>query len=195
MERGDTRNTILSIGLDLIALQGYHATGIDQILKKAGIPKGSFYHYFQSKEDFGFALIDQFAVYYKNLMERFLLNQEVPALQRIRDYMLDGRRWFIENNHERGCLIGNLGQELADQNPRFRARLDEVFSTWRELFAACLLEAQKKGQLSKKPNHKILADFVLSGWEGAILRAKVAKSPQPITDFIEVLFATALKSD
>lgn len=177
----------------MISLQGFHATGIDQVLKKAGVPKGSFYHYFQSKEDFGMAIIDQFALTYQETLESFLLNPDVPPLQRIRNYMVDGQKWFIKNNHERGCLIGNLSQELADSHPRFRVRLEEVFASWREILAQCLREAQERGDLPKKPGYEVVAEFVLSGWEGSLLRAKVAKSHQPIEDFIEVLFATTLK--
>lgn len=193
MEKVDTRDTIISVGIDMISLQGYNATGIDSVLRKAGVPKGSFYHYFKSKEDFGLAIIDQFAEQYEERMRRFLNDAKVPPLDRIRNYMLDGKRWFAANDNSRGCMIGNLSQELADQNDHFRERLAKVLGRWKELFAGCIREAQEAGKLGRTLDAKVLAEFVLSGWEGALLRAKVTKSSRPIGEFVDVLFATVLK--
>ncbi len=194
MERGEARNTILTVGIDLISLQGYHATGIDQVLKRAGVPKGSFYHYFQSKEEFGLAIIQEFAEQYSRRLEGFLKDSSVPPLKRIRNYMEDAQQWFVDNSHARGCLIGNLGQELADQNDRFRARLGEVFTRWTHLYAECVEEAQQRGELAADLHAPTLGEFILTGWEGALLRAKVAKSHLPLAHFIDVLFQTTLKS-
>ena len=193
MEKKDTKAEILSIGTEMISLQGYNATGIDAVLKRAGVPKGSFYHYFGSKEEFGLEVIERFAKRYDMRLDTFLNDEEVAPLDRIRNYFEYGLARFTQNRCTRGCLAGNLGQELADQNERFRARLDEVFGSWKGRFASCLKEAQGEGILAKDLDPAVLACFILSGWEGAVLRAKVMKSPGPIRDFIETLFATVLK--
>ena len=192
MIKRDTRSDIVRIGTDLISRQGFNATGVDAVLKKAGIPKGSFYHYFKSKEDFGLAVINHFAERYDQRLITFLADEEVTPLNRIRNYLESGLMRLEQNLCSKGCLIGNLGQELADSNERFRSRLDEIFNSWKRSFSACLREAQIRGELSGEVDPDALACFILSGWEGAILRAKVMKSPQPIRDFIQVLFATAL---
>ena len=193
MAKRDTRSEIVKIGTDLISRNGYNATGIDAVLRDAGIPKGSFYHYFKSKEEFGLAVIDHFAERYAQRLETFLSDEEVTPLNRIRNYLESGLVRLEQNLCTRGCLVGNLGQELADSNERFRSRLDQIFTSWKERFAACLVEAQAAGELSGEVDAQVLACFILSGWEGAILRAKVMKSPQPIRDFIQILFATALR--
>jgi TetR/AcrR family transcriptional repressor of nem operon len=192
MEKKDTRSAIIRIGTDLIARQGFNATGIDAILKEAGVPKGSFYHFFKSKEEFGLAVIDHFAERFEQRLETFLRDEEVTPLNRIRNYLESGLARVEQNRCSKGCLIGNLGQEMADLNERFRACLEEVFGMWRERFADCLHEAQQSGDLSSGINPAVVAGYILSGWEGAILRTKVMKSPQPMRDFIEVLFATTL---
>ncbi len=192
MQKRDTRSEIVRIGTDLISRQGFNATGIDSVLKEAGIPKGSFYHYFKSKEEFGLAVIDHFAERYDQWLNTFLGDEETTPLNRIRNYMESGLMRLEQNLCAKGCLIGNLGQELADSNERFRSRLDEIFNSWKDRFAICLREAQVRGELLDELDPAVLACFLLSGWEGAILRAKVMKSPQPIRDFIHVLFATAL---
>lgn len=193
MDKKNTRSDIIRIGTELISRQGYNATGIEMVLKEAGVPKGSFYHYFKSKEEFGLAVMDVFADYYSQRMTALLQDAALSPLTRIRTLLQGSLERFSRNQCSKGCLIGNLGQEMADQNERFRARLDEIFDDWRKLFAGCLAEAQTAKELDSRLDAEALASFILSGWEGAILRAKVMKSPQPLQDFIEVLFNVTLR--
>ncbi|AJY70513.1 TetR family transcriptional regulator [Geobacter sulfurreducens] len=193
MDKNETRATIIRIGTDLISRQGFNATGIDAVLKEAGVPKGSFYYYFRSKEEFGLAVIDHFAERYDQRLDTFLNDEEVTPLNRIRNYLESALARLEQNQCSKGCLIGNLGQELADQHERFRGRLDEIFRSWKERFAACLREAQRAGELARELDAGVAAGFILSGLEGAILRTKVMKSPQPLRDFIEILFASVLR--
>ncbi len=193
MDKKNTRSDIIRIGTELISRQGYNATGIEMVLKEAGVPKGSFYHYFKSKEEFGLAVMDVFADYYSQRMTALLQDAALSPLTRIRTLLQGSLERFSRNQCSKGCLIGNLGQEMADQNERFRARLDEIFDDWRKLFAGCLAEAQTAKELDSRLDAEALASFILSGWEGAILRAKVMKSPQPLQDFIEILFAVTLR--
>lgn len=138
-------------------------------------------------------MIDHFAERFEQRLDTFLNDEEVTPLNRIRNFLESGLARVTQNQCSKGCLIGNLGQELADLNERFRARLDEIFTMWRERFAACLKQAEKAGELPGGIDAVVMAGFILSGWEGAILRAKVTKSPQPMHDFVEVLFSTVLK--
>ena len=193
MDKKNTRSDIIRIGTELISRQGYNATGIEMVLKEAGVPKGSFYHYFKSKEEFGLAVMDVFADYYSQRMTALLQDAALSPLTRIRTLLQGSLERFSRNQCSKGCLIGNLGQEMADQNERFRARLDEIFDDWRKLLAGCLAEAQTAKELDSRLDAEALASFILSGWEGAILRAKVMKSPQPLQDFIEILFAVTLR--
>jgi TetR/AcrR family transcriptional repressor of nem operon len=193
MEKRDTRSDIIRIGTEQIARQGFNATGIDAVLREAGVPKGSFYHFFRSKEEFGLAVIDRFAERFGERLDACLGDGEATPLNRIRAYLESGVERLEQTRCSKGCLIGNLGQELADSNERFRERLDAIFRSWKERFAACLREAQEAEELDPALDPDQLAGVLLSGWEGAILRAKVMKSPQPLRDFIEVLFATTLR--
>ena len=193
MKSKDKKSEIIEIGTELVAVKGYNATGIDAVLKLAGVPKGSFYNYFRSKEDFGLAIIDQFAVQYEAKLRSFFDDASVAPLERLRNYFEHSLAHLRENHFTKGCLIGNLGQELADQNERFRERLEVIFQEWKMRFAACLAEAQKQKALASETAPEVLADFVLAGWEGAILRSKVMKSPETIRNFIDTLYATVLR--
>ena len=194
MEKRDTRSEIIKVGMELIATQGYSATGIGAVLRVAKVPKGSFYHYFPSKEEFGLAVIDRFAQGYERFLCGFLLDRGLSPLKRLRNYLDEvaeavGRE---ESGCVRGCLIGSLGQELAAQNETFRLRLEEIFSSWLERFAIALEQARAVGELDAEVDVQSTAGFVLSGLQGALLRAKVQRSALPIREFTDTLFSRIL---
>lgn len=192
MKKRDTKAEIVAIGTEMISLQGYNATGIDAVLKRAGIPKGSFYHYFGSKEEFALAVIYEFAELNSVFVDTYLKDDRLKPLSRIRKYLDAGLARLDQNQCAKGCLIGNLSQELANRNERIRSRLDEIFRSWEEKIASCLKEAQLAGEIAQDIDPCVLAGIILSSLEGAILRAKVKRSPQPMRDFIETLFAIVL---
>ncbi|WP_246545786.1 TetR/AcrR family transcriptional regulator [Pelotalea chapellei] len=192
MTKRDTRTDLITAGMQLFASQGYNATGIDAVLKRTGVPKGSFYHFFSSKEEFGLAVIEAFAGRFLARLDIFLSDETSTPLNRLRIFMERGVAQLAEHQCTVGCLIGDLGQELAASNERLRGRLDEILFSWRERFAVCIREAQQAGELPQSYDPHVIAGFILSGWEGAVLSAKVMKSTQPVQDFLDTIFATVL---
>lgn len=192
MLSGDTRETIIRTGSEIIARHGFGTTGINAVLGAAGVPKGSFYHYFKSKNDFGLAVIDAFAKHYEERLAATLGDHSRSPLQRLRAYFESGVRDMESSQCACGCLIGNLGQELAATNEIFRARLDEVFAGWEKRFAECISAAREAGEIDAGIDPDEVAGFILAGWEGAILRAKVIKSVAPMARFERVLFGQML---
>lgn len=191
-KHASTRDTLIQVGAELIAEQGYHATGINAVLKAAAVPKGSFYHYFASKEDFGLAVIETFAEAYEGRLSLLLEDDGRAPLDRLRHFFADGRAEMADCDHSRGCLIGNLGQELSARNGLFRERLDGILQRWERRLADCLAQAQATGELAADIDCEALARFILSGWQGALLRAKTLKSVTPMQQFEELLFARVL---
>lgn len=192
MKQTATRDKLLDTGAELIGSHGYNATGINAVLKASGVPKGSFYHYFASKEDFGLAVIDRVALSYDEKLVQLLEDPEVAPLERLRRYFAVGREDMLLCDHAHGCLIGNLGQELAGQSDIFRDRLDRVFQQWEQHFIRCLKDAQRQGHVDPALDIEALASFILAGWEGAILRAKTLKSVEPMKRFEAILFSRLL---
>ncbi|WP_405417968.1 TetR family transcriptional regulator C-terminal domain-containing protein [Marinobacter flavimaris] len=192
MTSTDTRTHIIHTGADLIGHKGFGATGINAVLTAAGVPKGSFYHYFSSKNDFGLAVIDTFAEEYDAKLDRILNDTSRSCVDRLRAYFDTGFETMTSCEYTRGCLIGNLGQELAGQNEAFRQRLDSVFASWERRFEHCIRAAQQAGDISADIDAADAASFFLSGWEGAILRSKVLKSTEPMERFVRVFFKHCL---
>lgn len=192
MTSNDTRNHIINTGADLIGQKGFGATGINAVLTTAGVPKGSFYHYFSSKNDFGLAVIDAFTQEYDARLDQILNDTSRPCVDRLYAYFNSGLETMTSCEFTRGCLIGNLGQELAGQNETFRQRLDTVFKGWEKRFERCIEEARQAGDVDESVNPADVASFLLSGWEGAILRAKVLKSTEPMERFVRVFFHQCL---
>lgn len=192
MTRLQTRKTLIDVGTQVIGTQGFNPTGLNTILQTAGVPKGSFYYYFASKEDFGLAIIDETAAEYARQIAGFLQDQRFTPLARIHNYLQAGVSRIREGQCKRGCLIGTLGQELSSQNETFRARLDAVFEGWKQQFADCLQAAKATGELPAEADALQLAEFLLSGWQGAILRAKMQQNVTPLEAFINLLFIYVL---
>lgn len=192
MKNNITRDKLIDTGAQLISQLGYNATGINAVLKTCGVPKGSFYHYFSSKEDFGLAVIERFATTYDASLVALLEDSETPPLERLRRYFAAGRDYMHECDHATGCLIGNLGQELSGQSDTFRDALNLVFQRWEQRFICCLTDAQQRGDIATHTAPAALASFILSGWEGAILRAKTLKSVEPMEQFETILFQQVL---
>lgn len=192
MTRNQTREELIKVGTEIIGLHGFNTTGINAVLSQAGVPKGSFYYYFLSKEDFGMAVLDTYAADYTQRIDGFLLDAGFSPLERILNYMTSVVETMEGGGCKRGCLLGNLGQELSSQNETFRARLDAVFRGWQQQFARCLDEARAAGEIASDADTEALAIFLLAGWEGAMLRAKVMQSTAPMRTFIRIVFEQLL---
>lgn len=185
----ETREALVRLGTEILTEKGFLSTGIDELLKRAGVPKGSFYHYFTSKDAFGHAVIDNYASYFARRLDRWLLDDHYAPLQRLKNFVTDAKKGMARFDFRRGCLIGNMGQELGAGHEDFRLRLDEVLSDWQTRVATCLEAAITAGELSPRADCQQLAAFFWIGWEGAVLRAKLVRSDAPLELFAKHFFA------
>jgi len=184
-----TREALLSAGVATLTEKGFSATGIDEVLRKVDVPKGSFYHYFKSKEAFGVELIERYANYFSAKLDRIFLNEARTPMQRMHDFVEDAVIGMQRFNFSRGCLVGNLGQEMGALPPAYRSLLIEVFLDWQGRTAACLNAAVEAGQISPNVDCYATAEYFWIGWEGAVLRAKLEQSEMPLRKFSEGFFA------
>lgn len=172
--------------------RGYAATGINEVLATAGVPKGSFYHHFPSKEAFAIEVVERyFATHDTRELARALDDHQHPPLDRLRRYFEAATARFAQATRG-GCLVGNVAQELAGSSEPVRTEVAEVFDRWRSRFADCLRAAQDAGQLAPGADADALAGFLLNSWEGAILQMKVTQDPAPLRTFLTVVFDRVL---
>jgi TetR/AcrR family transcriptional repressor of nem operon len=176
MSRSPVKEQILEVATGLMAARGYHRTSLDDVLRESGAGKGNFYHYFHSKEDLGYAILDR-------LLGRFEARTLAPIFgDDARDPLGQVDAFLDEilatqraRNCVGGCPIGNLATELADAHEGFRQRLADGFERWRQCLAAALTRAQTLGALGPDVEPAALAHFLVAGIEGAILLTKVQK--------------------
>ncbi|RZN13276.1 TetR family transcriptional regulator [Bradyrhizobium genosp. SA-3] len=183
------RARLLRTGVAILTEKGFSAVGVEEILDAAEVPKGSFYHYFDSKEAFGLALIDAYADYFARKLDRWFDDTERAPLDCLRDFIADARSGMARHRYRRGCLVGNLGQEMGVLPEPFRKRLVAVFRDWEARTARCLQSAQEAGEMSSELDCEDLAQFFWIGWEGAVLRAKLERRPDALDVFAEGFLA------
>jgi len=184
-----TRQRLLRSGMIYLTEKGYSATGLDEILKHAQVPKGSFYHYFPNKAAFGEALIDAYQAYFAQRLDAAFNDRDQPPLDRLRAFVAQAEASMARYDFRRGCLIGNLGQEMGALPQAFRARLQDVLSDWQTRTEGCLEEARLRGDLPRTTECAALAAFFWTGWEGAVLRAKLEQRGEPLQQFTTTFFA------
>jgi TetR/AcrR family transcriptional repressor of nem operon len=189
----DTKLALIKAGRRIIVEKGYNHTGIQEILLEVGVPKGSFYHFFSSKEEFGLAIIDYDSQMHDRIVEQYLDDTSLSPLNRLKRYFTFKLEEFETLQYREGCLFGNLSQERSDQNEAFRLRLQTATDRWRDQFAACIQSAQAAGEISNQQTAQDLAEFCLNSWEGALLQMKVSKSDAPLKNYIQFIFGVILK--
>lgn len=184
----DIPDRLVKAGLELFLHQGYNATGIQQITDAAGVPKGSFYNHFTSKETFAAAVVDRYSQHMKRSWERFMQDappEPMAAIRHVFDQMLA--------HHERaetqaGCLIGNFAAEVARSSEPCRQGLLTAQMSWRARLAGLIAAAQQHGDLRRDVDATALSALAWSAWEGALLRMKVEQSTVPVRDSITLMF-------
>ncbi len=194
LTKQDTRQLLIEAGAEVMIEKGYTNSGIQEVLSKVGVPKGSFYHYFQSKEDFALAIIEEFDREFMEFLQPILNDKSLSPKERLLSFCNSKRECMRASNCRKGCLIGNLSQEMSDQSETLRQALSEVMEKRLDVFAACILEGQQLDEFTQSVNSRVLADLFSSSWEGAIMRAKTIKNLEPLDVFIQLMFTLVLKN-
>jgi TetR/AcrR family transcriptional repressor of nem operon len=189
----EVRRRLLEAGLDLVHARGFAASGVKDITDAAGVPKGSFYAYFASKEAFAAAILEH---YWSDIERRLLpiLDADGAAEERI-------TRFFraLTDEHEAGdfllgCLIGNLSLELGGSSEPVRAELVSILDRWDDALTACVRSGQLgSGVIRSDLDAAELASTLIEGWEGAALRGKVTRSRAPYERFETVTVPALLR--
>jgi len=182
-----TIDNILEIGTDLILKNGYNNVGLNKILETANIPKGSFYYYFKSKEDFGIQVIKYYSDNSLVILNSYLSDKEKNPKERIISFFQDMQKMYTTKGFKGGCLLGNCSLELSDLSESFRTSVERELEKWEVSFEKCIQEGQDIGNIKTDESAKVMSDFILTTWEGSLLRMKSSKNTESIATFIKFL--------
>jgi TetR/AcrR family transcriptional regulator, transcriptional repressor for nem operon len=182
----EVRNRLLAAGLELVHARGFAASGVKDITDAAGVPKGSFYAYFASKEAFAAAILEH---YWADIEQRLFPILEADGLAQNRIM-----RFFhaLADEHEAGdfllgCLVGNLSLELGGSSEPVRTELARILGRWDTALAGCVQSGQRvSGDVRGDLDAGELASQLIEAWEGAALRGKVTRSRTPYDRFESV---------
>ena len=164
----------------MLMRQGYHGTGLQEILDAVNIPKGSFYNYFDSKEDFGAKVIQHYVDPFITQLTTHLQHSETDALSAIQRYFDELIAELEKNDFKGGCLLGNLMGEIGDTSSLCQQSLQTALTRYRDLLQSGLAKAQQQGTIRADKSAGEMADLLINAWQGALLRAKIEKSSEPV---------------
>jgi TetR/AcrR family transcriptional repressor of nem operon len=189
----DVRERLLEAGVRIFSKSGFNGCSVQDITESAGVPKGSFYNHFDSKEALGAAALEHY--WSDGACDRLLIldQTDLTPRERLRTYFAKASADVADMDFTCGCLIGNMAAELSDHSPLISTKLSEIYAGWSRRVAACIREAQAAGEVSKDADPDLVATFILNAWEGAILRARIEKGDRPLRHFNETLFSQLLR--
>lgn len=185
MRNSEVGNRLLEVGIRLFRERGYHGTGIQQIASAAGIPKGSFCYYFGSKEEFASAVIERYADRSANSILAYAYRTELSAGNRLWAFFSETEASCALDDCRYGCAIGNLLAEIGDANERLRGDLEAAWKRMALALEQLIAEAQSVGEVDADHDTNELAEYLLSGWEGALIAMRAKQSTAPLRLFIQ----------
>lgn len=174
----DNRQRILDNGERLMAGKGFSAVGLNEILSAAGVPKGSFYHYFGSKDAYGEALLESYFVAYLADLDE-CLGQPGTMADRLMGYWRHWQETQSFSDYEGKCLAVKLGAEVADLSEAMRLALDRGTSAVIDRLRGAIVTGVSEGSLSIDDDPQDVARGLYQLWLGASVMAKITRDTQP----------------
>jgi TetR/AcrR family transcriptional repressor of nem operon len=190
MPRVGVREVLVEAAVTEFHRHGYAACSVDTITKAAGVPKGSFYNHFTSKEHLGAEVVARYAggsAWWKEV------DPGLSPLAQLRARFRAVVDILSESQFTRGCLLGNMGTEVADRSDVIREQVGISLCQWSENIVVTLRAARAAGEIGAGPDVERLGPFLLDAFQGAIMHSKVVKSVEPLEDFLSVVFETILR--
>jgi TetR/AcrR family transcriptional repressor of nem operon len=176
----DTRRNILDAAQRIMAHKGYSAVGLNEVLAEAGVPKGSFYHYFTSKDAFGEALLKSYFADYLADMDRVLAQPDRSAAERLTDYWQLWRETQSFDECQGKCLAVKLGAEVSDLSESMRLALKDGTGAIVDRLERTISSGVADGSVTIEGAPRETAQILYDMWLGASVMAKIHRSLQPL---------------
>ncbi len=191
-----TREALITAGIDQISMHGYHGTGIKQILDIVNVPKGSFYNFFSSKEAFVAELIKEYSRTVQTQLNDYQLNQgaTLSPVEQLRDIYKFGVQEFANSQFQKSCLIGALAADIGAESALCQQALKKAMTEWQDVFTKLFEQAQQAGELRTDVSALQLSSVYWSTWEGSLLKMKVTGDAQAASDTMEMMLSIFFKA-
>ncbi|QDU39521.1 Transcriptional regulator AcuR [Maioricimonas rarisocia] len=187
-----TRDRIVEAATRAMTARSYNGVGLNEILKNAGVPKGSFYHFFESKENLGIAVIEKSTEDHLQRLRTFYSDRTKSPLQRLRALCQTFRDEAGEQPR-RECVFCKLALEQAGLSEPLRAAIRCSMEQTKALHAQLIREAQAAEEVCSRFDPEQLAEYVTVALDGAMIRAQIEGGPGPIDTFMHFVFDELLK--
>ncbi|WCE05693.1 TetR/AcrR family transcriptional regulator [Pseudoxanthomonas sp. JBR18] len=175
----DVRESLLAIGQQTMAAKGFSAVGLKEILASAGVPKGSFYHYFASKDAYGEALLEKYFTDYLAEMDATLHQPGLTMAQRLMHYWQAWQDNQSVSDCQGKCLAVKLGAEVADLSESMRLTMQRGTTGIVDRLALAIKAGAAEGSLSIEGQHRDVAQSLYQLWLGASVLVKVTRTTAP----------------
>lgn len=179
---------IIDKGTELFRKKGYNSVGINEVLKTCGIPKGSFYNFFESKEDFAIKALERYERMNVENAKIDLEDKSVSPLERVKNFYAKSINWNENDGCNAGCLINSLANEMAGTNENISKAVDKSFNEFLDMLSACLREAQDQNQVRTDMSAEDLAEYIHTGFFGSFSRMKMTRSRDYMDKWLKMTF-------
>jgi TetR/AcrR family transcriptional regulator, transcriptional repressor for nem operon len=168
--------------------QGFDGTSVQDITDAAGVPKGSFYNHFDSKQSLAVEVLHRYSL----ATDIEDLVKPGDPLDRLRAHFLKQVERTEQTGLAYGCLLGTFSAGATTAGAKVRAEAQDAFAAWTAAVAAVIAEAQTLGEVSSKQSPQDLATYLIDAFEGAVLRIKVTNDPDILPHFLDITFSVLL---
>lgn len=193
MRAKTSRAELIATSLDHIWSNGYNNTSIKDVVASAGILKGSFYNYFDSKDEFVGAVLQSYTEEWARIVAASLLDKSESPKNRLRNLFEGYRQMYQGGMIAKGCMAGNICQEMGGTHPGLSAQVEMSFSRIEAMYNVCLVDAVNAKQIDKNTDTAAMAAFLHNGLQGALMRMKSTQSNEPLENFERVVFNLLFK--
>jgi TetR/AcrR family transcriptional repressor of nem operon len=187
-----SKDGIIRVAAELVARQGWNATGINQILTESETPKGSFYYYFQSKDELGVAIVRHHGEVFRERRHQTMLNGAFSGAEGIRRYFTGEFELQRANGWRYGCPVGSLANETAQTIPKISQACRDVMRQLEEDLEKTIARGQKDGSVRNLRDSRSIAGMALAAWQGALLQMKLLESEAPLVAALGWFFETLI---
>ncbi|BFM16061.1 TetR/AcrR family transcriptional regulator [Maricurvus nonylphenolicus] len=188
-----TKQQLLDTGTELLINQGYHGTGIKAVLDAVGVPKGSFYNFFASKEAFVKEIIEHYGAEEVQAMAARVehLSDQPALIQLWCTFAYKVQAWVSEDK-ACACLLGAMAAEIADASDCCRQTIKGIEQEWVDIIQIAIATAQQEGDIRSDINAAAIAQLLYNSWQGALLHAQITQNPQSLLDHFWTLLSSLI---